>query len=153
MNGPPRLAQPEETRAVADLYLRARHAAVPAIPPPAHDDHDVHHWFATVVMPEREVWVVDGPGDTGIVALMVLDGDWVDQLYVHPEWTGRGVGSALLDQAKARRPDGLQLWCFQSNTGARRFYERHGFDAVETTEGDNEEGAPDVRYKWGRHGG
>jgi hypothetical protein len=31
---------------------------------------------------------------------------------------------------------------------ARRFYERHGFVAEATTDGDNEEGAPDVRYRW-----
>ena len=29
-----------------------------------------------------------------------------------------------------------------------RFYERHGFTAVAATNGDNEEGAPDVRYHW-----
>lgn len=32
--------------------------------------------------------------------------------------------------------------------GARRFYERHGFVVVDATEGDNEEGAPDVCYQW-----
>ena len=46
------------------------------------------------------------------------------------------------------QPDGLDLWAFRSNTGARRFYERHGFVAVAFTEGDNEEGEPDVRYHW-----
>jgi GNAT superfamily N-acetyltransferase len=148
MTGPPRPARADESADVADLYLRARHAAVPAVPPLVHDDHDVRHWFATVVMPEREVWVVDGPEDVGLVGLLVLDGDWVDQLYVHPAWTGRGIGRSLLDAAKRLRPDGLQLWAFQSNTGARRFYERHGFAAAETTDGDNEEGEPDVRYVW-----
>ena len=42
----------------------------------------------------------------------------------------------------------MQLWAFQSNTGALRFYERHGFVAVEETDGDNEEGAPDLRMRW-----
>ena len=58
------------------------------------------------------------------------------------------LGTRLLDVAKAERPAGLDLWAFQSNTGARRFYERHGFTAVAMTDGDNEEGAPDVRYRW-----
>jgi hypothetical protein len=41
------------------------------------------------------------------------------------------------------------LWTFQTNTGARRFYERHGFVAVDETDGSaNEERAPDVRYAW-----
>jgi hypothetical protein len=46
-------------------------------------------------------------------------------------------------------PEGLQLWTFQSNVRAHKFYERHGFIAVETTDGSgNEEQAPDVRYVW-----
>ncbi len=31
---------------------------------------------------------------------------------------------------------------------ARRLYERHGFVAVEETDDDNVERAPDVRYTW-----
>jgi ribosomal protein S18 acetylase RimI-like enzyme len=78
---------------------------------------------------------------------MVLDGDWVDQLYVDPELTGREIGSRLLAVAKRERPRGLRLWAFASNTGARRFYERHGFIEVDRTDGHrNEEGAPDILY-------
>jgi ribosomal protein S18 acetylase RimI-like enzyme len=61
------------------------------------------------------------------------------------------MGTALLDHAKARRPDGLALWVFQMNTPAQLFYEAHGFVAVRATDGDNEEGAPDLRYVWGSH--
>lgn len=141
-----RRAAEGEAAAVADLYLRARRAAVPAIPPSVHDDEDVHRHFATVVLPQHEVWLLDADG--GLVALLVLHDDWVDHLYVDPARTGRGLGSRLLDHAKAQRPGGLQLWAFQSNSGARRFYEHHGFEPAEMTDGDNEEGAPDVRYVW-----
>lgn len=74
--------------------------------------------------------------------------DWIDQLYVDPECTGKGLGTRLVDVAKASRPGGLQLWTFQANHRARCFYERHGFTSAEATQGDNEEGAPDVRYEW-----
>ena len=131
---------------MSDVWLRSRHASFPAIPLPVHSDEDVRSWFATVVLPTREVWVADV--DDEVVAMLVLEDDWVDQLYVDPDWTGRGLGTRLLDVAKAERPAGLDLWAFQSNTGARRFYERHGFRAVAMTDGDNEEGAPDVRYRW-----
>jgi GNAT superfamily N-acetyltransferase len=131
---------------VSDVWLRSRHASFPAIPLPVHSDESVQEWFATVVMTTRDVWVVDI--DHEVVALLVLEGDWVDQLYVDPDWTGRGFGSRLIDAAKKQRPSGLDLWTFQSNAGARRFYERHGFAAVAMTDGDNEEGAPDVRYRW-----
>ncbi len=96
--------------------------------------------------PRRAPWVIEA--DDGLVAMMVLLDEWVDALYVDPEWTGRGLGSRLVDVAKEQRPEGLDLWAFQSNVGALRFYERHGFVAIEETNGDNEEGEPDVHYRW-----
>lgn len=61
----------------------------------------------------------------------------------------KGVGAALLTVAKERRPRGVQLWVFQRNVGARRFYERHGFTLVRLTDGqDNEERVPDALYEW-----
>jgi GNAT superfamily N-acetyltransferase len=143
----PRRAGPGEVAAVADLYLRARHGAVPAIPPLVHDDDDVRRWFAEVVLPQREVWVLDAI-DHGLAALLVLDGGWLDQLYVDPARTGEGLGATLVDLAKRQRPDGLELWAFQSNGRAIAFYERHGFHEVARTDGDNEEQAPDVRLRW-----
>lgn len=53
-----------------------------------------------------------------------------------------------MDVAKREFPEGLDRWTFAANAGARRFYERHGFVAIAVTDGDNEEGAPDVRYHW-----
>ncbi|CAN7734640.1 hypothetical protein [Mesorhizobium caraganae] len=41
----------------------------------------------------------------------------------------------------------VKLHCFQSNTGARRFHERHGFRAEAFGDGTtNEEGLPDIFY-------
>ena len=61
----------------------------------------------------------------------------------------RASARALLDLAKSLRPDGFGLWVFETNAGARRFYERHGLVEVERTDGsDNEERAPDVRMAW-----
>lgn len=142
----PRRAAPDEAAAVADLYLRARHSAVPAIPPLVHADEDVRRWFAEVVLPQREVWVVEEAGE--LRALLVLDAGWLDQLYVDPARTGEGLGAGLVDLAKQQRPDGLELWAFQGNRRAIAFYERHGFHEVARTDGDNEEGAPDVRLRW-----
>ena len=141
-----RRARADEAEAVAGVWLRSRHATVPANPPIVHTDDEVRGWFADVVFPSREVWVVDA-GDT-VVGVMVLDGDDLDQLHIEPGWTGRGLGAELVAIAKARRPDGLTLWTFQANGGARRFYEREGFVALRTTDGDNEEGEPDVQYRW-----
>jgi GNAT superfamily N-acetyltransferase len=143
---PVRRARADEAGALAEVWLRARAASVPAIPPPVHTDDEVREWFERVVLPTREVWSAD---DDGVVAaVLVLEDDWIDQLYVEPAHTGRGIGGRLVTVAKERRPAGLRLWTFEANVGARRFYERHGFVATGSTAGDNEEGAPDVRYEW-----
>ena len=143
-----RRATPDDAEEAADLLIAARRAAVPAIPPSVHPDDGVHRWMREKVVPTQEVWLATAMGDGGLLGLLVLDGDWLNQLYLRPGVTGRGLGSALLDVAKSARPGGLQLWAFQSNVGALRFYERHGFVEEARTDGDNEEGAPDVRYRW-----
>jgi GNAT superfamily N-acetyltransferase len=99
------------------------------------------------------VWVADLDGV--VVGYMILgsqhdaDGDprKLDHLFLDPAWIGRGLGERFLALAEERSPSGLQLWTFQMNESARRFYERHGFVVAETTDGAaNEERLPDVRY-------
>jgi GNAT superfamily N-acetyltransferase len=141
----PRRPALEEARAIARLWLRSRAASVPAIPEPVHTDDEVRSYF-DVVAATKDVWVIDDRG--GIAALLVLDGEWVDQLYVDPDHFSKGHGSSLITAAKRQRPAGLKLWTFEANRSARRFYERHGFVVTGATDGENEEGAPDVRYEW-----
>jgi len=134
--------------AVVRVYLRSRHHAVPHIPPLSGPDDSVREWLAGVVVNGGEVWVAE-TGDGVVVAMMLLEGEWIEQLYVDPSLTGQGIGTQLLEHAKREKPGGLQLWTFQSNVRAHRFYERHGFTAVEQTDGSgNQEHAPDVRYVW-----
>ena len=143
-----RRGEVEDVDDAADVYLRSRHSAVPDIPPLIHNDADVRSWFAEKVLPEQDLWLAEDP-EGNVVGLMVLADEWVEQLYVDPSHTGEGVGSELLAVAKSVRPGGLQLWTFESNLRARRFYERQGFTATERTDGSsNEERAPDIRYVW-----
>jgi len=141
-----RRAVATEAAPLATLWLRSREASAPSIPPTVHTDEEVHRWFEDEVLPSAEVWVADRRGH--VVGLMVLDEAGIDQLYVDPTATGQGIGGALLALAMRVRPAGLRLWTFQSNRGARRFYEAHGFVATTSTAGDNEEQAPDVCYEW-----
>jgi GNAT superfamily N-acetyltransferase len=144
-----RRGTPADALAAAEVWLRSRKAAIPAIPAPVHTDDDVRHHFRTIVVMERELWVAVDDISADVTGLLVLADSDVNQLYVDPSWCGRGIGSQLLEQAKRLRPDGLWLWTFQANTRARRFYERHDFVAVHATDGSgNEERAPDVRYAW-----
>jgi hypothetical protein len=75
----------EEARAIAEVWLRSRAASVPAIPRPVHTDDEVRSYF-DVVVATKDVWVIDERG--AIAALLVLDGERIDQLYVDPDHTG-----------------------------------------------------------------
>ncbi len=83
------------------------------------------------------------------MAYLRLTEEWLDDLYVVPGHARRGIGSALLETAKALRPGGFGLWVFETNAPARAFYAGHGLVEVERTDGsDNEERAPDIRMTW-----
>jgi len=130
-----------DARAASDLWLSARKASVGEIPSPVHSDDDVRDWFASYVVEDAELWVAEAPAGT-LVGILVLDGPWLDQLYVAPAMTGRGIGQALVRVAKRERPEGLRLWTFASNRRAQRFYERHGFVKTRCTDGRDNERAP-----------
>ncbi|GIL39463.1 GNAT family N-acetyltransferase [Roseiterribacter gracilis] len=51
----------------------------------------------------------------------------LDQLFILPSAQGRGIGSALLREAQANHPDGLQMRVQLTNHDALRLYARHGF--------------------------
>ncbi len=144
-----RPARGNDARECADVYLRSRAFALPSVPV-VHEEREVRRWMADEVIGRTDAWVAELDGT--VVGLMVLDhgrdgSGWIEQMYLDPAWVGRGLGDRLMEVALRRLPGGVELWCFQANEAARRFYERHGFEAVEFTEGTgNEERAPDVRY-------
>jgi len=88
---------------------------------------------------------------TELVGLIAFREDWIDQLYVLPNAQRRGVGTALLQVAQRAFPR-LDLWTFQRNAPARRFYEARGFVPIAETDGaQNEEREPDTLYRWTRN--
>ena len=54
----------------------------------------------------------------------------ITQLYMHPDAVGHGVGTLMIKKAKSILGSPIQLYTFQENDGAIRFYERHGFQAI-----------------------
>lgn len=136
----------DDAPALARIHLSARAAAGDAFPPAVRPDDDYLPHLLADVLPHAEVWIARCDGAPA--GLLVLDGDLLDDLYVAPEAQGHGVGTALLAHARRRRPDGLRLWVFASNAAARAFYVRRGFVVAGGTDGDNEEGAPDLLLRW-----
>jgi GNAT superfamily N-acetyltransferase len=113
-----------------------------------HTPEEDRWFFRERVFTTCEVWgAFDGDAMTGMIAFRE---DWIDQLYVLPEAQGRGLGTALLQVAQ-NAFDRLQLWTFQCNGRARRFYEAKGFALIQLTDGArNEEKEPDALYLWTR---
>lgn len=134
----------EDAPEVAEVYLAARRGA--AMPPGIHSDDEVRAWLAGR-MAQDPVWVAELGGS--VAGFARFPDAWLDDLFVHPDHAGRGVGSALLDLVKAQRPDGFCLWVFEINEPARGFYRRRGLVELERTDGAaNEERAPDIRMAW-----
>jgi GNAT superfamily N-acetyltransferase len=109
---------------------------------------DGYRWYvANRMLKEWAVSVAED--DSGIVSFLALRGEELGQFYTRPDRIGQGAGTQLMRMAQASGVAALELWCFQANTRARRFYEARGFRAIRFTDGvQNEERTPDVRYRW-----
>lgn len=132
--------------AAAVIHRTAFQDRLPWIAEQHTPDEDRDFW-SRVVFADCEIWGADD--GSGLVGVIAFCKDWIDQLYVLPGAQGEGVGTILLDIAKAAHPT-LSVWTFQRNIGARHFYERRGFVAIEEADGSlNAEREPDVLYRWG----
>lgn len=133
----------EDVAEVARFYHDIRLDTVPLV----HSVDDVVEWIAAVLLPRGSSFVGEFAG--GVVGWVDVQPLTLDHLYLRRGFTGRGFGRLLLDFAKGRSPEGLELYTFQANVSAIRFYEREGFLEVERGDGSgNEEGQPDVKMAW-----
>ena len=84
----------------------------------------------------------------GVAGFIIRDGTRVHALYVAPDRQGRGIGRALLTEAKTRTGM-LDLWVLAGNLPARAFYLAQGFREIAQGQGaGNDEGLPDILMIW-----
>lgn len=69
------------------------------------------------------IWVYE---DEFVKGFIDLDGTEITQLYVDSFFANQGIGGKLIDFA-IEHYNSDRLWVLEKNTGARRFYGRHGF--------------------------
>ena len=139
----------EDALDVASVLIASRETYLP-FAPMAHTGTEVRAWVREVLLPAGNVTVAcEGARVVGVLATSREDdAAWIEQLYLMPGWTGRGIGAQLLAHALASLPRPVRLYTFQANEGARAFYERHGFEAIAFSDGaGNEERCPDVLYE------
>lgn len=128
------------------LWHECKRAAYPYLPlEQARVLDEDRAFFAERILP-LELWVAED--ESGPVAFLALEDDCIDRLYVRLDRWRSGAGSALLEHAKAVRPEGFTLYTHQQNTAARAFYEAHGLEPVSYGISPPPESAPDVLYRW-----
>jgi GNAT superfamily N-acetyltransferase len=137
----------EDSEAVAKIHRTAFDERLPWLAG-LHTPEEDRTFFQERVFPVCDVWGAFTAGSLqGFIAFRF---GWIDHLYVLPEAQRQGLGSALLAKAQLAFPR-LDLWTFQRNRPARRFYESRGFLLVRETDGAaNEEHEPDALYTWTR---
>lgn len=96
----------------------------------AHDFVDSAFWTSKtnvmrdVYIPASETLVYEAEGE--VVGFYSLYENNLAAIFVKPGSQGRGLGSALIDDAKNRR-ERMQLTVYKENIPSIKFYEKHGF--------------------------
>jgi ribosomal protein S18 acetylase RimI-like enzyme len=142
--------QPWETRLLDDLVLMWRASFLHGVG--VRDPHTIQEqreFFMEQLLPDHELRVAMA-GDT-LVGFVAATQESVSQLYVRVGWHRQGIGTQLLDWAKAQSGGQLWLYAFQRNTVACAFYERHGFVAVARGVEPTWQ-LDDVKYAWAADG-
>jgi GNAT superfamily N-acetyltransferase len=103
-------------------------------------------YFRDSVATRCEVWLARR--ERGLVGMLALAGHLIEQLFVAVEAQRTGVGTALLQKAMQRSPEGLALFTFRKNLPARTFYEKRGFEIVRFGVSAPPENEPDIEYRW-----
>jgi len=104
------------------------------------------NYFRNTILQKNKVHVIEMNGRS--VAFLAMENDFIDQLYVHPDYWRQGIGEMLLNFAKEKSPDHLWLYTLQVNVNARAFYEKNGFVAEKFGASPPPENEPDVEYHW-----
>src|SRR5437667_5979355 len=106
-----RRALPEDADAIAETFIASLETLT--FLPTLHT-HDEHRRFINEVVPrDHEIWVAEDEGRA--VGFAAIGESTLGHIYVHPDFHGRGLGTALLEQTKALRPSGFTLWTFPAN--------------------------------------
>lgn len=165
-----RQAQPEDYRRIAQLHAESWQSAYRGILPDHWLDHGVYanrlaRWENRMLngIAADMLILTASEGDqlAGFICVQLdEDGRWgalVDNLHVHPQRKGQGLGRSLMSHGASwigrQRPGSpVHLWAFEANQGARAFYRRLGGAEVERKVLPAPDGSqlPEIRYAWER---
>jgi ribosomal protein S18 acetylase RimI-like enzyme len=82
-----------------------------------------------------------------VIGMIAYNEKEINQLYVHVDYQGIGIGQLLLNKVKAQSSGKLTLYTFEVNKNAQQFYEKNGFKVMGRG-CENEENLPEIQYEW-----
>lgn len=116
----------------------------------AHDFIPASYWQSHKLamqhsyLPIAEVYLAENTGTIlGFIALMQ---DKIAALFVSPQKQGQGVGTLLINYAKAMRSE-LELGVYQQNQNSVRFYQSVGFKIIKEMT-DVETNTQELLMRW-----
>jgi ribosomal protein S18 acetylase RimI-like enzyme len=137
----------EDFDAVTILWRISREKSLPEFQlEKGHFFFEDRDYFQKNIIKNNQIWVVESQNYP--VGFMAMNNDFVDQLYIHPDYQRRGIGQSLLNLARERSPEHVWLYTLQVNASAREFYEKNGFVAEKFGISPPPESEPDVQYHW-----
>jgi ribosomal protein S18 acetylase RimI-like enzyme len=143
-----RPARTEDYDAVADVWMRSWLSVGVETP----SDWLLQRLRERVPLEVANGWSLYVAEDGGRLAAMLafrLRDNYLDQLFIAPEYQGRGLGKRLLAFTRAHLPDEIWLRCVRENEKAWHWYEREGF-VFEKEEVDPHTQFTMKYYRWKR---
>ncbi|REE88937.1 acetyltransferase (GNAT) family protein [Paenibacillus taihuensis] len=114
-----------------------------------HSFEDHLYFLNHILKQDNKVLLAIDPTRDQVAGILACNENWVNQLYIHLDYQGLGLGTRLLNLAKQQSAGTLYLYTFEVNKKAQRFYERNGFRIIGRGS-INEEQLDDIKYEWNK---
>ena len=131
--------------AVMQIWLQANldaHAFIPA------SFWEAHFEMVRDLLPQAELYVHEDAGTRQIDGFIGLTENHIEGIFVVKSARSKGIGKALLDYAKSRKPR-LDLSVYQKNERALAFYQREQF-TVQSEGIDEDTNEAELQMLWSR---
>ena len=127
------------------IWLQANldaHAFIPA------SFWEAHFEMVRDLLPQAELYVHEDAGTRQIDGFIGLTENHIEGIFVVKSARSKGIGKALLDYAKSRKPR-LDLSVYQKNERALAFYQREQF-TVQSEGIDEDTNKAELQMLWSR---
>lgn len=112
-----------------------------------HSFEDHLYFLNHILNKDNKIYIAIDINDNKVAGILAFNESEINQLYIHNDCQGKGIGKKFLEIAKTNSQGRLTLYTFEVNLKAQRFYENNGFKIIGRGN-DNEENLDDIKYEW-----